>query len=96
MSTTHLVPAGSSAVTMCCGKTPLELPRTDRLTRTTERVTCDAYSRKHATTAQIEFAADLIHEQTCKDNQHDGPEASWPCVALAVDVARRFGLEVMV
>jgi hypothetical protein len=41
---THACPPGDSGLTPCCGKTPLELPRTDRLTLDPSLVTCAAAS----------------------------------------------------
>lgn len=39
--TTHRVPPdGGSGLTPCCGKTPFELPRTDRIASDPARVTC--------------------------------------------------------
>ena len=40
--TTHLCPPGDSALTPCCGKSPFELPKTDRLTEDPKLVTCHA------------------------------------------------------
>lgn len=37
---THEIPPRGSAVMPCCGKTPFERPRTDRITSERERVTC--------------------------------------------------------
>jgi hypothetical protein len=36
----HRCPPKSWAVTPCCGRTPFELPRTDRMTVDSEQVTC--------------------------------------------------------
>lgn len=36
----HHCPMPGEAVTLCCGRTPHELPRTDRMTVHTELVTC--------------------------------------------------------
>lgn len=36
----HRCPTGDAATTPCCGRSPLELPRTDRLTEDAELVTC--------------------------------------------------------
>lgn len=33
-------------------------------------------------------ASDPIHEQTCKDNQHPDPVATYPCVQLAIEALR--------
>jgi hypothetical protein len=38
--TTHATPTGDDGLTPCCGRTPLELPRTDRLTLEEALVTC--------------------------------------------------------
>lgn len=37
---THACPPGDAACTPCCGRTPFELPRTDRLTLDPSLVTC--------------------------------------------------------
>ncbi len=37
---THACPADGSQVTPCCGRTPFDLPRTDRLTLDPRLVTC--------------------------------------------------------
>ena len=37
---THACPPGDAAVTPCCGRTPFELPRTDRMTLDPTLVTC--------------------------------------------------------
>lgn len=47
------------------------------------------FSRLSPTRTSIDRAADVIHEQTCRDNQHDGPEAEWPCVSLATEALKR-------
>jgi hypothetical protein len=39
-STTHECPPDGSGLTPCCGKTPFELPRTDRMTVHADLVTC--------------------------------------------------------
>lgn len=31
-------------------------------------------------------AVEIIHDATCRDNQHDGPESGYPCVELAREV----------
>lgn len=38
--TTHACPPDGSGLTPCCGRTPFELPRTDRITNDPEHVTC--------------------------------------------------------
>jgi hypothetical protein len=38
--TTHACPPDNSALTPCCGKTPFELARTDRLTYDLAEITC--------------------------------------------------------
>lgn len=38
--TTHRCPEGSEAAMPCCGRTPFEVPWTDRLTEDPESVTC--------------------------------------------------------
>ena len=38
--TTHACPPAGSGLTPCCGRTPFELPRTDRLTVDGTQVTC--------------------------------------------------------
>jgi hypothetical protein len=40
MTTTHQCPVGDSNMTLCCARTPFELPSTDRMTTTLELVTC--------------------------------------------------------
>jgi hypothetical protein len=40
--TTHACPKRGSGVTPCCGRSPFELPRTDRLTLDPALVTCTA------------------------------------------------------
>ena len=40
--TVHRCPPHGAYVTPCCGKTPFELPRTDRITSDPARVTCEA------------------------------------------------------
>lgn len=40
--TVHACPPGNSSLTPCCGKTPFELTRTDRLTYDLAEVTCRA------------------------------------------------------
>lgn len=37
-------------------------------------------------TTAHEHASDLLHDAACRDNQHDGPEAEWPCNTLAAEV----------
>lgn len=39
--TVHACPEDDDALTPCCGFSPFELPRTDRLTLDPELVTCD-------------------------------------------------------
>lgn len=34
----------------------------------------------------LDRAASLIHDHTCRDNQHDGPESEYPCAVLAREV----------
>lgn len=41
----HLVPKVGIGPMVCCGKTPWELPLTDRMTADPEWVTCPRYSR---------------------------------------------------
>lgn len=38
--TVHACPPDGSGLTPCCGRTPFELPRTDRMTVHLDRVTC--------------------------------------------------------
>jgi hypothetical protein len=38
--TTHQCPPVGSGLTPCCGMTPFELPRTDRMTENPSLVTC--------------------------------------------------------
>jgi hypothetical protein len=38
---THLCPPGGSGIMPCCGKTPFEVPRTDRMTEDKDKVTCN-------------------------------------------------------
>jgi hypothetical protein len=38
----HACPPGNSALTPCCGRTPFELARTDRLTYEQAEITCPA------------------------------------------------------
>lgn len=38
--TIHLCPPGDEGLTPCCGRTPFELPSTDRLTEVRNLVTC--------------------------------------------------------
>lgn len=38
--TTHMCPAQGELVTSCCGRTPFELPRADRMTLDAQLVTC--------------------------------------------------------
>lgn len=40
LSFTHYAPQNGAATTACCGHTPFELKRTDRLTNDPARVTC--------------------------------------------------------
>jgi len=40
-----------------------------------------------STFTDFDRAVDLIHEQTCRDNRHAGPEESWPCKELASAIA---------
>ena len=40
MKTTHLCPENGKNVMRCCGRTPLELPRTDRMTPDADLATC--------------------------------------------------------
>ncbi len=37
---THTCPAWGASTMPCCGKTPFEVPRTDRMTTVASRVTC--------------------------------------------------------
>lgn len=39
--------------------------------------------------AAVDAVADVLHEATCKENQHDGPEGEWPCVSLASEALQR-------
>jgi hypothetical protein len=39
----HVCPPDGYATTPCCGKSPFDLPRTDRLTLDPSRVTCHVY-----------------------------------------------------
>ncbi len=43
--TTHQTPQEGLSVMPCCGRTPFEVPRTDRITTDTDLVTC-AFARK--------------------------------------------------
>lgn len=38
--TVHACPPDGSQVTPCCGESPFDLPRTDRITEDSEQVTC--------------------------------------------------------
>ncbi|WP_205576240.1 hypothetical protein, partial [Streptomyces europaeiscabiei] len=38
--TVHACPPDGSGVTPCCGRTPFELPRTDRISSETAAITC--------------------------------------------------------
>lgn len=38
--TVHASPPDGSGITPCCGRTPFELPRTDRMTQDPQDVTC--------------------------------------------------------
>lgn len=41
VSIVHASPPDGSGLTPCCGRTPFELPQTDRITRGPGRVTCN-------------------------------------------------------
>lgn len=43
--TTHDCPRDGEAVTLCCGRSPFELPRTDRMTVEAALVTCTGRRR---------------------------------------------------
>lgn len=45
---THLCPEVGSGVTGCCGRTPFELPQTDRLTLDSVAVTCSGLPPREA------------------------------------------------
>lgn len=42
IETVHACPPGNSSLTPCCGRTPFELSRTDRLTYDEDQITCQA------------------------------------------------------
>jgi len=48
----HRCPPGDSALTPCCGKSPFELPRTDRLTVHDEQVTCRSGSSEEGSPSE--------------------------------------------
>lgn len=58
-SVVHLCPRTGYAVTPCCGKTPFELPRTDRMTNDADKATC---KRKRVESA-MKTGAELIAEE---------------------------------
>jgi hypothetical protein len=41
IETVHACPPDGSRVTPCCGESPFDLPRTDRITEDPAQVTCD-------------------------------------------------------
>ena len=47
-SVIHLCPHGDGSVTPCCGRSPFELPLSDRLTLDQALVTCQWYLRDEA------------------------------------------------
>ena len=50
---THACPPGDAAVTPCCGRTPFELPRTDRMTLDSALVTCARAARGSEAAAEV-------------------------------------------
>lgn len=44
---THHCPPDGGGLMPCCGLTPFEVPRTDRMTLATELVTCTGEKRDH-------------------------------------------------
>jgi hypothetical protein len=44
VSVVHEAPEDGRTVTACCGRTPFELPLTDRMTTQQHKVTCDPYA----------------------------------------------------
>lgn len=44
----HRCPIGDSSTMPCCGRTPFEVPRADRLTTVEEMVTCEGHDSKIA------------------------------------------------
>jgi hypothetical protein len=48
--TVHACPPGNSSLTPCCGRTPFELTRTDRLTYDPAEITCTATTQTTMTT----------------------------------------------
>ncbi len=45
--TTHHCPPEGESLMPCCGLTPFEVPRTDRMTLAAELVTCTGEKRDH-------------------------------------------------
>jgi hypothetical protein len=54
--TTHRCPPDGSCAAPCCGKTPFDLPRTDRITSDPARVTCGS-TRPTAAVPPVIFLA---------------------------------------
>jgi hypothetical protein len=46
----HGCPSDGSGLTPCCGRTPFELPPTDRITSNPAAVTCPTTSSRHTPT----------------------------------------------
>lgn len=44
-SLTHACPPSGSGIMPCCGRTPFDVPRYDRMTLEPSRVTCNAYEQ---------------------------------------------------
>jgi hypothetical protein len=60
--TVHGCPPDGSGVTPCCGRTPFELPRTDRMTRDPNAVTCRTAPAVVAQHAPVQCAAAILRK----------------------------------
>jgi len=89
--TIHECPPGDGSLTPCCGRTPFELPATDRMTAAPALVTCERSGKSPAMTetatppsadaspvARLRAAADLLERLDC--DATPGRWMSKPCV----------------
>jgi len=81
VSAVHESPRDGSGLTPCCGKTPFELPRTDRMTSNPDRVTCSVLKDQRLRGVGRHFVSGSLvscceqGETDCPCTCHDVPPA---------------------
>lgn len=68
---THACPPDGSGLTPCCERTPFELPATDRITSSPERVTCAGRERRKTAPCRTFVSGGTV--DCCEEGETDCP-----------------------